>query len=143
MQKKSFEARLENWGDYFRDRTKPGESMTYKICESMADKAGQRYRESTPRPEIDVEDAQTIEYCWAMSAHRIDTKHRALLRAYYVECSDVRMVARVLRIRWLSFEDERMEAVRKFEQVVALMECVGNAANALYSAQTTRHRLLT
>src|SRR5690606_2744861 len=105
-----------------RDRTKPGESMTYKICESMADKAGQRYRESTPRPEIDVEDAQTIEYCWAMSAHRIDVKHRALLRAYYVECTDVRVIARLLRIRWLSFEDERLTAVREFKDAVDLIE---------------------
>ncbi|MDH2239081.1 hypothetical protein N5K27_22490 [Pigmentiphaga sp. GD03639] len=120
-----FVARLENWGEYYRDRKRPGKTATYDICEAMADRAGQTFRESVPRHEVDAEDAQIIEYCWRMCGHRVHARDRAILRAYYVERVDPRGICRVLHVRWRSFPGEHARAVLRFRDAVALLERVG------------------
>lgn len=120
----SFVRRLENWGAYFGRRYQPGTSPTYEICESMAGNAGQGYRESVAKQEIDADDAQTIEWCWCRAAYRMEPKHHAMLKAYYVVGSDPRLICRVLLIRYRSFDAELAAAVARFQDAVAIFESV-------------------
>lgn len=124
---RSFEDRLENWGRYFRGGSGGySSSATATVCEQMAIAAGQTitdgYRELRPRPEVDESDAQTIEYCWARASYRIDARLRALLKAHYVRQNDKRGTCRVLQIRLRSYEAYLEDAVRQFQQAVALFE---------------------
>lgn len=120
----SFVHRLENWGSYFGRRYRPGTSPTHEICEAMANDAGQGYRKSTAKKEIDVDDAQVIEWCWCRAAYRMDSKHHAMLKAYYVTKSDPRLICRVLLLRYRSFDADLMAAVARFAEAVAIFEAV-------------------
>ncbi len=123
----NFVARLENWGMYYRDRYRPGRSAIADVCERLAvergHKIGDSYAESNPKPEIDVEDAMVMERHWCMCAYRVSVQDRALIRAYWAEPSDPRMVCRVLKIRFLSWELALCDAVERFRQAVLIMEC--------------------
>lgn len=123
----AFVGRLENWGLYYRDRYRPGRSPIAVVCERLAAERGHQigdsYAQSNPRPEIDVDDAMAIERHWCACAYRITAQHRALIRAYWVEPTDPRVVCRVLRIRFYSWESALCEAVEKFRQAVQVMEC--------------------
>lgn len=126
-----FEQRLENWGAYFRGGFgRPASSPTAEICEQLAIAAGKTitdgYREIHPKPEIDETDAQTIEWCWARASYRIDAKLRGLLKAHYVRRNDKRGTCRALQIRLLSYESILEEAVRQFQQAVALFESMSD-----------------
>lgn len=120
----SFIHRLENWGAYYRDRRSNAQSITAKVCDRAARASGIYPARSQPteRPRIDPEDAQTIEYCWAMCAHRVSATHRALVKAHFVDRADPRMVCRLLHVRWLSWERELCDAVGVFMAAVALLE---------------------
>jgi hypothetical protein len=115
--------RLENWGAFYRTTRRPGISVTGEICEAMAAGAGQvGYRENKPRREIDEADAQRIEWCFAKADYRVDLKQRGMLRAYYCDQADPRLVCRVLQIRYRSWEDELLRAAEAFGVAVALLE---------------------
>lgn len=122
-----FVRRLENWGAYFRsERGLPCVSPTYEVCLQMAVEAGETvtdgYREANPRPEVDAEDALVMERHWAMCSYRIPAKDRALVKAHWVDSADPRLVCRVLKIRYLSFEPELAMATQRFRNAVALLE---------------------
>jgi len=124
---RAFEDRLENWGRYYRPGAGRGTSSpTARVCEQMAIAAGititDGYRELHPRPEIDEADAKTIEYCWARSDYRIDAKLRGLLKAHYVRRNDKRGTCRALQISMRSYDAYLDDAVRQFQQAVALYE---------------------
>ena len=122
--------RLENWGRYYRPRRRENVSTIHEICEGMAEHSGHAsYRDSYGpperaeyRPPIDVEDARIIEWAWGQCAHRVHVKQRAMLRAYYVDEADPRLVCRVLQIRYLSFEDELFAAAEAFGVALAILE---------------------
>ncbi|MDS1142403.1 hypothetical protein RE432_18370 [Pusillimonas sp. SM2304] len=123
----AFEQRLENWGRYYSSgRGGSNSSPTAVVCEQMAIAAGKTitdgYRELHPAPEIDEADAQTIEYCWARSDYRIDARLRGLLKAHYIHRNDKRGTCRVLQIRLRSYDAFLEDAVRQFQQSVALYE---------------------
>lgn len=123
----AFVARLENWGLYYRDQYRPAQSATYRVCQDLAAANGRGmrddYRESNPRPEIDVDDAMIMERHWCMCAYRVTAQDRGLIRAYWVEPTDPRVVCRVLHIRFYSWESALCEAVEKFRQAVQVLEC--------------------
>lgn len=120
----SFVHRLENWGAYFGRRYRPGTSPTYDICEAMANDAGQGHRVSHAKQVIDADDAQLIEWCWCRAAYRMDPKHHAMIKAFYVTRSDPRLICRVLLLRYRSFDSDLMEAVARFAEAVAIFEAV-------------------
>lgn len=121
-----FVARLENWGLYCEPTAKQGVSPTHEVCRLLAVAAGKEitegYAESTPRTQVDVEDAKIIEYCFAMASYRLSAQDRALIKAHFVSRADPRMVCRVLHLRWLSWEGMLCEAVVKFQKAVELLE---------------------
>lgn len=123
----AFIQRLENWGMYYRDQYRPTQSATYRVCQSVAAANGKGmhdgYRESNPRPEIDVDDAMIMERHWCMCAYRVTAQDRGLIRAYWIEPTDPRVVCRVLHIRFYSWESMLCEAVEKFRQAVRILEC--------------------
>lgn len=127
--------RLENWGRYYKPKARAKSSVVHDVCEGVAGAAGKRsYQDSygpserAPyRDPVDVEDARIIEWAWGRCDHRVDRKQRALLRAYYVEGADPRMVCRALGIRWLSYEDELFAAAESFGVALAILECVDPA----------------
>lgn len=123
----NFVDRLTNWGLYYRDQYRPAQSATYRVCQNAAAAKGKGmrddYRESNPRPEIDVDDAMIMERHWCMCAYRVTAQDRGLIRAYWVEPTDPRVVCRVLHIRFYSWESALCEAVEKFRQAVQVMEC--------------------
>jgi len=122
----AFVARLENWGLYYRDQYRPGRSAIADVCERMAVEHGVQikdgFAESNPRPEIDVDDAMVMERHWAMCAYRVTAQDRALIRAYWAERADPRVVCKVLHIRFYSWESLLCEAVDKFRHAVDLLE---------------------
>ncbi|WP_269497808.1 hypothetical protein [Castellaniella sp. S9] len=125
----AFIARLENWGMYYRDQYRPAESATYRVCKELAAAQGQGwkdgYRESNPRPEINVDDAMIMERHWCMCAYRVSVQDRALIRAYWAENADPRRVCSALKIRFLSWESLLCEAVERFRQAVDILEYRG------------------
>lgn len=136
-----FVDRLENWGRYYRPRGKPFESTTYRVCEEAAVAAGKTitdgYREANSRQEIDVDDALIMERHWAMSSYRLPAVDRALVKAHWVEGADPRMVCRLLKLRYLSYEKELCEATQRFRNVVAVLESTAyNRVNNLTPSMT-------
>lgn len=128
-----FEQRLEAWGAYYRRRYSRGSSPIAEVCQQLAIAHGRPirdgYREVSARPEIDEADAQFIEWCWCHLWPSQDDPLRALLRAHYVLAKDMRLTCRVLRIRFWSYEATRVEAVRRFEALIARhTDPAGNAA---------------
>ena len=130
-----FIRRLENWGDYFnaaggRRNTSP----TYEVCKLLAIRAGKEievgYATSNPRPEIDEQDAMIIERHWAMCAYRVSALDRALIKAHWVHRRDPRMVCRVLKLRFMSWEHRLCEAVLRFQRTVELFEGCTSSGNA-------------
>lgn len=120
-----FMQRLENWGAYYRDSRRAAQSMTAKICKRAAQASGDRMgsaRAVSPRPQIDAQDAQQLEWCWAMCGHRVSAKDRALVKAHFVDRADPRMVCRLLQVRWLSWEGDLCAAVMRFSDAVVLLE---------------------
>lgn len=122
-----FVARLENWGRYYGDGGhRQGVSPTHEVCRLLAVEAGQEikqgYAESTPRTEVDADDAMVIEWCMAKAAYRLTAIERALIKAHWVSQADPRMVCRLLQLRWLSWEKALCEAVEKFRAAVELLE---------------------
>ncbi len=134
-----FIRRLENWGAYFGRRHRPGTSPTYDLCESMAENAGQGYRESVAKQEIDADDAQVIEWCWCRAAYRMESKHHAMLKAFYVERSDPRLICRVLLVRYRSFDAELAAATARFYEAVAIFESVPHNSDQ-YNLTTVQGR---
>jgi len=124
----NFVARLTNWGIYYGPSHKQGVSPTHEVCKLMAVAAGKEivegFAESRPRTEIDVEDAQTIEWCMSKAAYRLSAQDRALIKAHWVSRADPRMVCRVMKVRWLSWEKLLCEAVERFQQVVRMLESI-------------------
>lgn len=123
----AFERRLENWGRYYSGgRGGSNSSPTARVCEQMAVARGKTitdgYREIQPKPEIDEEDAKIIEYCWAQPSYRVDARLRAILKAHYIHRNDKRGTCRVLQIRLRSYDAFLEDAVRQFQQSVALYE---------------------
>lgn len=122
-----FVRRLENWGMYFGGNTaKQYVSPTHEVCKRLAAEHGKQlvvgYAESVPRLEIDSEDAKVIEWCWAMSGHRLHPQDRALIKAHYVSRADPRTVCRVLKIKFYTWESSLCEAVIEFQNVVDVLE---------------------
>lgn len=128
----AFVRRLENWGLYYRDQYRPAESVTYRVCQEIATSRGSGmkddYRESNPRPEMDVEDAMAMEKHWFMCSYRLTSQERALVRAYWASQADPRIVCRMLKIRFLSWEDRMCEATEKFRVAVRLLEFSDHAS---------------
>lgn len=127
----NFEDRLENWGAYYQGGGQyDSGSVTYEVCRRMAIENGSEvrdgYREIRPAREIDEDDARIIEWCWVQSANRIPVRCRALLKAHYVSRSDPRVISRLLRIRHLSYKKELAEAVKRFEEIVQVLEKWGS-----------------
>ena len=121
-----FVGRLENWGRFYRDQRRPGQSATYRVCQQLALAAGQNmhegFREVSPAPEVDEDDARIIEWCWTQAKVRMDAKHWALLRAHFVMRHDPRGLCRAMQIRRLSYESEVAAAVHRFQDLVGVME---------------------
>lgn len=121
-----FVSRLENWGMYFSPAPKQNVSTTHEICLLMAVAAGKEkevgYAESHPRAEIDEQDAQVIEWCMSRASYRMSAQSRGLIKAHYVSRADPRVVARVMRIRYLSWEKLLCEAVIEFRGIVEMLE---------------------
>ena len=124
--------RLENWGRYFKPKARGKPSVVHDVCEGVAGAAGKRsYQDSygpserAPyRDPVDTEDAMIIEWAWRKCDHRVKPEQRALLRAYYVEAADPRIVCRLLQIRWPSYDDELYAAAEAFGVALAILECV-------------------
>lgn len=125
----AFVQRLENWGMYCRDQYRPAKSATYRVCQNLAAANGKGmhdgYRESNPRPEIDVDDAMIMERHWCMCAYRVSAQDRALIRAYWAENADPRRVCSVLKIRFLSWEALLCDAVERLRKAVDILEYQG------------------
>lgn len=125
----AFIARLENWGLYYRDQYRPAQSVTYRVCQSVAAAKGKGFRdgyhELNPRPEIDEDDARIIERCWCQTVYRMDRKHHALLRAHYVTRVDKRTICRAMQIRLLSYDSELAFATMRFSALVQMLENYG------------------
>lgn len=123
-----FMGRLSNWGMYYGDQYRAGRSSIADVCERLAVEHGHQigdgYAESNPRPEIDVDDAMVMERHWCMCAYRISAQDRALIRAYWVDAADPRLVCRLLKIRFYSWESMLCEAVVRFMEAVRILECV-------------------
>ena len=122
----AFLRRLDNWGLYYRDQYRPAESLTHKVCQSIAAAHGQRikddYREASAPPDIDEDDARIIEWCWCQTSYRMDRKHHALLRAHYVTRVDRRTICRAMKLRLLSYDSELAFAVMRFSTLVQDLE---------------------
>jgi len=134
----AFVRRLENWGLYYRDQYRPAVSTTFRVCQDMAAEHGKGvrddYRELNPKPEIDVDDAMIMERHWAMCAYRVTAQDRGLIRAYWAEQTDTRVVCRVLKVRYLSWEERLCEAVERFREAVRILEY---GAHPLHPAEKT------
>jgi len=123
-----FVARLENWGRYYGGSGRRQQvSPTHEVCRLLAVAAGQEiiqgFAESNPRPEIDVDDAMTIEWCWAMSrCHVVSRQQKSILKGYFVRGADPRALCRFLQIRWLSWDRLLCESVESFRAAVEMLE---------------------
>lgn len=122
----AFVTRLENWGRYYAPAPRQGVSPTHEVCKLLAVAAGKEivegFAESKPKTEIDAGDAQIIEWCMSKAAYRLSAQDRALIKAHWVSRADPRMVCRVMRLRWLSWEKALCEAVIEFQRVVQILE---------------------
>lgn len=131
----AFLRRLENWGAYWgASDYRPSTSPTHEVCRLLAIQAGQQiedpWAESNARPETDAEDAMVMERHWAMCAYRVTAQDRALIKAHWVSRADPRMVCRLLKLRYLSWEGALCEAVERFQRAVELLEGCKDAEHA-------------
>ncbi|AZR93916.1 hypothetical protein BBB39_09140 [Bordetella trematum] len=132
-----FHARLENWGDVMRDRSRPAVSPTYQICRDLARRAGQtRNMENEPVREWNEPDAEFIEGCWRLAAgYRGLPRETAMLRAYYVLLQPPHIICRFQGVRAREFDDVIVRAVVEFEHFVARIQ--NRRHNPPQSVQTT------
>lgn len=114
--------RLENWGRVMRVHAKQGTSITGKICDAMAKRAGQGVHgdEQHHRPELREHDAYVIELVWRAAQYRMVPKRRSLLRVHYVLETFRPLACRTLQLRDRDYENELVAAVADFARLLRL-----------------------
>lgn len=101
-------ARLDNWGDVYRDRQKVDTSATGRFCELLARSKGQIEDARLP-DDRDEQDAVIVEFAWCSQG--MPTLSKLVLYSRYMIRLAPLYTQRLLRVKGISIHRREYETV--------------------------------